>query len=67
LIKPFREVSFREAYVVGNASLGGASIMMATPSLLKTADWLTGQATVIELNQQKSFEDHYIDALLIGS
>jgi len=61
------ETSSDRTLVVGNASLGGTSIMMASPSLLETADWLTQQAEVIELNQQDVFEDHYIDSMLIGN
>lgn len=48
--------------VIGNASLGGASLLLqcqTAPSL----DALTKQCRVVELNQINSFEDHYIDCM----
>ncbi|MGF1452331.1 MAG: ASKHA domain-containing protein [Opitutales bacterium] len=51
---------------IGNSSLAGASLVLLTqnvPALESaTAEW-----QCIELNAQASFEDHYLDALQLGS
>lgn len=49
--------------LAGNASLAGASLALLTPAILTEWEDHCRAIRVIELNQQDSFEDHYIDAL----
>ena len=50
--------------VVGNSSLGGASQVLKNPSLLEKLDHFCKNVRVVELNQLKSFEDEYLDAMV---
>jgi uncharacterized 2Fe-2S/4Fe-4S cluster protein (DUF4445 family) len=49
--------------LVGNSSLGGASLALIDPDVLEKMEQLRAQTTLVELNAIASFEDHYIDAL----
>lgn len=51
--------------LVGNSSLGGASLLLADPSSFEALHSLCSRSRHIELNQIGAFEDHYIDALLL--
>lgn len=58
------EVARERIRIVGNASLGGASLAL----LAGTGERLAAvreQTTLVELNQTDSFEDHYTDALCL--
>lgn len=48
--------------IIGNASLGGASLLLQTDSGAEV-EALREQCHVIELNQVESFEDHFIDCM----
>ena len=48
--------------IVGNASLGGACLLLNDPANERLASLLSG-CEVIELNQVDSFEDHFTDGL----
>lgn len=50
--------------MVGNASLGGASLLLS-PSSNGALGELLDNCKVIELNQAESFEDHFTDALIL--
>lgn len=56
------KVSPERLRVVGNASLGGASLVLQT-GLDDQLEDLCGRCRVVELNQLASFEDHFIDCL----
>ena len=49
---------------IGNAALGGASLMLQT-DFSKEIEVLCQNCKLIELNQVSSFSDHYTDALLL--
>ena len=49
--------------VVGNSSLGGASMVLKNPVLLKKIELYCNKIRVVELNQLKFFEDEYLDAM----
>lgn len=49
-------------HVIGNAALGGASLVLQTEAG-PAADALCRDIRVIELNQVESFEDHFIDCM----
>ena len=59
------EVEDERIEVVGNASLGGASLWLLESDRSRLAP-LSTQCRVIELNQIPSFEDHFTDALCLG-
>jgi uncharacterized 2Fe-2S/4Fe-4S cluster protein (DUF4445 family) len=63
LIPPVPETS---VFPVGNASLGGASLGLFDPGFFEKYQHLADRCEAIELNQIGSFEDHYIDAMLLG-
>lgn len=48
--------------VIGNASLGGASLLLQSDSAA-AVETLRKESRVIELNQIESFEDHFIDCM----
>lgn len=50
--------------VIGNASLAGASLLLQG-NLAQECERLCEKCEVIELNQLESFEDHYIDAMIL--
>jgi uncharacterized 2Fe-2S/4Fe-4S cluster protein (DUF4445 family) len=50
--------------VVGNSSLGGASMVLKNPALLKDLELYCQQVRIVELNQLKFFEDEYLDAMV---
>lgn len=52
--------------VLGNGSLGGASLMLLDPKLKAIAERLAAETCSVELNQEPDFEDHYIDSLALG-
>ncbi len=56
------DVPFERLHVIGNASLGGASLVLQSEAG-SAADTLCGEVRVIELNQVGSFEDHFIDCM----
>ncbi len=51
--------------IIGNASLGGASLMLQSDSAA-AVEALRSQCRVIELNQIESFEDYFIDCMPIS-
>ncbi len=51
--------------LIGNASLGGASLVLQTDDLSALAS-LEAQTRTVELNQIPSFEDHFTSSLIIG-
>lgn len=51
--------------VWGNSSLAGAFLATVDRSLLDEMELIRNRVRVIELNDQPSFEDHYIDALAL--
>ena len=53
-------------HTIGNASLGGASLQLLNPSTINQASSLLEQTQIIELNQQPSFQDHYINCMFIA-
>ncbi len=55
-------VPFDRLRVIGNASLGGASLMLQSENE-SAIETLRANARVIELNQVESFEDHFIDCM----
>ncbi|MFO8027825.1 MAG: ASKHA domain-containing protein, partial [Opitutales bacterium] len=55
-------VAAEKVRVIGNASLGGASLMLQTNSAA-TVERLRSQCRIIELNQIDRFEDHFIDCM----
>ncbi|MEX0321975.1 MAG: ASKHA domain-containing protein [Puniceicoccaceae bacterium] len=50
--------------IVGNASLGGASLLL-NPQEAPALNELMNNCEVIELNQVDSFEDHFTDSLML--
>lgn len=58
-------VPMEDIRVIGNASLGGASLLLQTddPAPLES---LLAACTVVELNQIESFEDHFIDSMSLS-
>lgn len=50
--------------IIGNASLGGASLMLQADCSTQV-EALRQQCHVIELNQIENFEDHFIDGMLL--
>jgi len=57
-------VSREVIQVLGNSSLGGASLLMASANLDLLGP-LIDSCEVIELNQTDCFEDHFIDAMTL--
>lgn len=55
-------VAAEKVRVIGNASLGGASLMLQSDSAA-AVEQLRAQCRIIELNQIESFEDHFIDCM----
>ncbi len=55
-------VSHDRIHVIGNASLGGASLLLLHGESEAISPLLRG-SRVVELNQTESFEDHFIDAM----
>lgn len=55
-------VPLEQIQVLGNAALGGASLLLH-PFFQKALEPLLEQCTCIELNQTNSYEEHYIDAM----
>lgn len=53
--------------VLGNASLGGASLRLLYPEFEDRERLLLESVEIVELNLQESFEDYYTDCLSIGS
>ena len=51
-------------HVIGNASLGGASLLLQAPDYTLFHE-LIQNTEIIELNQTKNFEDHFTDALML--
>ena len=51
--------------IVGNTSLAGASRLAAAPSMMDEFIRLSDQPREIPLNDIPSFEDNYIDALML--
>lgn len=51
--------------IVGNASLGGASLLLQAGTMEPLAE-LRKRCRTIELNQLESFEDHFVDALSLA-
>ncbi|MEX0330977.1 MAG: ASKHA domain-containing protein [Puniceicoccaceae bacterium] len=58
------EVPLERIDIVGNASLGGACLLL-NDGVSKQLQPLLGQCEVVELNQEASFEDHFTDCLLL--
>ena len=52
--------------VVGNSSLGGASLLLRSPSSRQALSSWCKEVTVVELNQLKDFEDDYLDSLQLA-
>lgn len=59
------EVPMEKVELIGNASLGGASLLLHDQAV-DLVDQLKAGCEVIELNQVESFEDHFTDALMLG-
>lgn len=55
-------ITTKKIRVMGNASLGGASLLLQSDST-SAVETLRRACRVIELNQIASFEDHFIDCL----
>jgi uncharacterized 2Fe-2S/4Fe-4S cluster protein (DUF4445 family) len=55
-------VDFERIRIIGNASLGGASLLLQSDSA-HAIESLRENCRVIELNQIESFEDHFIDCM----
>ncbi len=51
-------------HVIGNSSLGGASLLLQSDSA-RAIETLRAHCNVIELNQIESFEDNYIDCMTL--
>jgi len=51
--------------IVGNASLGGASLGLLSPETMRQLDDLHAATQYVELNQTDGFEDNYIDAMML--
>ncbi|MCC5808299.1 MAG: DUF4445 domain-containing protein [Opitutales bacterium] len=56
------DVPAERLHVIGNASLGGASLVLQSDAG-SAADTLCGNCRVVELNQIDCFEDHFIDCM----
>ncbi|MFO7726002.1 MAG: ASKHA domain-containing protein [Oceanipulchritudo sp.] len=58
-------VPMEQIRVIGNASLGGTSLLLQSddPAPLES---LLEACTVVELNQMQSFEDHFIDCMSLS-
>ncbi len=55
-------VAIEHIDLIGNSSLGGASLLLHSNYAGMLADFI-GRTTVVELNQTACFEDHFTDAL----
>ena len=62
LLPGFREENVR---VVGNTALAGALLAILDKTTLGEMETLRSQVEVLELNLQESFEDRYIDHLML--
>ncbi len=51
--------------LVGNSSLGGASLALLGGASSERISALREEVRLVELNKTKSFEDHYIDAMVL--
>ena len=51
--------------VIGNGSLAGAYYAAQNPVLVKNMDELIDLPEVVELNRCASFQDHFVDGLLL--
>lgn len=60
------EVSPARIRLIGNSSLGGASMVLLA-SVSDSLRTLRAQTTVIELNQAENFEDHFTDCLMLAA
>ena len=58
-------VPLDRVHLVGNASLAGATLALLTAGALPRMETERTRARLVELNQIPSFEDHYIDSLMI--
>lgn len=58
------EVPLERIDIVGNASLGGACLLL-NDGISEKLQPLLEQCQVVELNQEASFEDHFTDSLLL--
>jgi len=56
------DVDFERIDLIGNSSLGGASLLLH-PLYAPVLEDFTARTTVVELNQTACFEDHFTDAL----
>lgn len=56
------DVDFDRIDLIGNSSLGGASLLLH-PLYAPVLEDFIARTTVVELNQTASFEDHFTDAL----
>lgn len=59
-------VAIERVETIGNASLGGASLLLQV-DYSKEIEALSQDCQIIELNAVPSFSDHYTDALLLGA
>ncbi|MFW6139772.1 MAG: ASKHA domain-containing protein [Acidobacteriota bacterium] len=53
------------AEMIGNGSLGGAFLALIEAGVIRKMDEILSKVEVIELNMQKSFQQHFIDALFL--
>lgn len=51
--------------MIGNGSLGGAFLSLIEPDVVGEMNEILSRVEVIELNMQKDFQQHYIDALFL--
>jgi len=58
------EVPMKTLQVLGNSSLGGASLLLISRNLASLQPMLDS-CEVVELNQTDCFEDHFIDAMVL--
>jgi len=59
-------VAFEKVDLIGNASLGGASLSLMYPERFPLQP-LVDTCRIVELNQVESFQDHFTDALMLGA
>lgn len=52
--------------LVGNSSLGGASLALLGRNAAASIEALRAQVELVELNKTDTFEDHYIDAMTLA-
>ncbi len=58
------DVPLERIDTIGNASLGGASLLVQA-DYSKTIEALCQSCEIVELNQVPSFSEHYTDSLLL--